>query len=155
MHSHWKMQNKEIEINTCKILPFFEISRNHVWNDSTFLIPGLPLKKYPIFSRKWVRAWYTLLVRISGAGGLLYVSPNIHEVLLCFVLLWLWQSSRWIRVMTNTYSSGSLPGHWGTSMKLIMEDIGKSATKHPQQNIAKYKLRGLFLVLVTNNKPKQ
>ena len=76
------MRNKQMEINTCKILPFFEISRPHAWKMTPlFLISRIRAshwKKYPFFAKR-VRAWcihfgrecvcVCLCVCVCGGGG--------------------------------------------------------------------------------------
>ena len=36
MHNNSNMQNKHMEINTCKILPLFKISQTHAWKMTPF-----------------------------------------------------------------------------------------------------------------------
>ena len=73
MYNNSNIQNKQIEINTCKILSLFKISRTHVWKMTPPPPPPPPLdfanlrlllKKYPLlrengyehdihFGREW------------------------------------------------------------------------------------------------------
>ena len=62
MHNYSNMRNKQMVIDTCKVLPFFKISRTHaclMTPFSWFREFAPPIEKIPPFSRKWLRAWYT------------------------------------------------------------------------------------------------
>ena len=52
MHNKSNMRNKQMIINTCKILPFFKVSRTYACKMTLFIDfanSRLPLKKYPFF----------------------------------------------------------------------------------------------------------
>ena len=73
MYSYLNKQNKQMLINTCQILPFFKTSQTHAWeNDPFFLVSQIRAShwKMPLFSRKWVRAWYTFWLGVEGPGRL-------------------------------------------------------------------------------------
>ena len=58
-------------INTCQVLPYSKFrglmpAKWPLFLD--FANSRLPLKKYPFFSRKWVRAWYTFWSGVGGPG---------------------------------------------------------------------------------------
>ena len=58
-------------INRYKILHIFKISQNHAWKIPLYLDfanSRIPLKKISPFSRKLVRAWYTLWWLVVGVG---------------------------------------------------------------------------------------
>ena len=67
MHNNSNMRNKQMVINTCKILPSIKISRTHACKMTPFsrLREFAPPNEKISFSRKWVRAWYTFW---SGVG---------------------------------------------------------------------------------------
>ena len=49
------MRNKQMKINICKMLSFFNISRAHIWTMTHFLgfaNARLPLIRYPVFREK-------------------------------------------------------------------------------------------------------
>ena len=52
MHNNSNLWNKQMKINTCKIVPLLKISRIHAWKMTPFLDfanSRLPLKKYAFF----------------------------------------------------------------------------------------------------------
>ena len=48
MHNYINLQSEQMIINTCKILPFFKISRSHVCKMTHFFAPPIE-KKNPLF----------------------------------------------------------------------------------------------------------
>ena len=75
MHNYSNMRNKQMVINTCKILPFLKISRTHacrITPFSWFREFAPPLKKYPLlFSKMGTSVVYVLV----GSGGRDIISP--------------------------------------------------------------------------------
>ena len=73
MHNNSNLWNKQMVINTCKILHFIKISRTHackMTQFSWFREFAPPIKKYPPFSRKWV--W-------GGGGGVVRYVTNVRH----------------------------------------------------------------------------
>ena len=83
MHNYSNMQNKQMVIYTCQILPFFIISLTHACKMTPFswfreFAPSI--EKIPPFSRKWVRAWsHIRFVREWGSRGYWSFVRGIHR----------------------------------------------------------------------------
>ena len=72
IHNNSNMRNKQMEINTCKFLPFLKNSRTYIWKMTSF--PWFrkfasPVEKISPCPRKWVRAWFTFWSGVGEGGG--------------------------------------------------------------------------------------
>ena len=73
IHNNSNTRNKQMEMNTCKILPFFKISRTHAWkmiHFSWFRNSHLPhWKKYPFFRENLYERGIRFGGEVVGWGG--------------------------------------------------------------------------------------
>ena len=93
--------NPKLEINTCKILPFFKIfAHSCLKNYPFFLIPRLSLKKYPFFAKMGTTIVYALVgngvgwgVGCDGSWRSALCAWSIRSALHCYIVLHVWDIS--------------------------------------------------------------